>query len=240
MTGHSDSTDPPGPPIVSVIIPTLNEAELLPGLLADLALVDCPLEIIVSDGGSLDETAALARTGGARVVHARQGRGPQLNAGAAEARSDWLCFLHADVRVPAEARCHLERVLEDQRVQAAVWRLAIDAEGWWYRVVELGAKVRDRLGGLPYGDQGLLIRCSFFEELGGFPDYPVMEDVALSRAIQRNGTLTRLPSPLLVSARRWKKEGPARNYARNIGLISAYLAGVSPHTLARWYPNHSP
>jgi glycosyltransferase involved in cell wall biosynthesis len=75
MTGHSDSTDPPGPPIVSVIIPTLNEAELLPGLLADLVLVDCPLEIIVSDGGSLDETAALARTGGARVVHARQGRG---------------------------------------------------------------------------------------------------------------------------------------------------------------------
>jgi cellulose synthase/poly-beta-1,6-N-acetylglucosamine synthase-like glycosyltransferase len=80
MTGHSDSTDPPGPPIVSVIIPTLNEAELLPGLLADLVLV----EIIVSDGGSLDETAALARTGGARVVHARQGRGPQLNAGAGE------------------------------------------------------------------------------------------------------------------------------------------------------------
>ena len=106
--------------------------------------------------------------------------------------------------------------------------------------MEWGAQIRDRLGGLPYGDQGLLVRASLFERLGGFPDYPVMEDVALLRAVRRNTALRRLSSPVVVSARRWKKEGPVRTCVRNVALIAAYLSGVSPHRLARWYPNHSP
>jgi len=162
-----------------------------------------------------------------------------LNAGARATEAPWLCFLHADVRFGARARKDLASIVANPHAHAAVWRLAIDAEGWWFRTVEWGARIRDRLGGLPYGDQGLLVRTSLFERLGGFPDYPVMEDVALVRAVRRSTALHRFSSSVVVSARRWKKEGPFRTQVRNVALIAAYLSGVSPHRLARWYPNHS-
>ena len=227
-------------PLVSVVIPTLNEAVLLPALLHDLQQLDLPTQTIVADGGSCDETVAVARSLRACVVPSDPGRGPQLNAGARAAEAPWLCFLHADVRFGARARLDLARIVVDPNAHAAVWRLAIDAEGWWFRTMEWGARIRDRLCGLPYGDQGLLVRASLFERLGGFPDYPVMEDVALVRAVQRSTALHRLSSSVVVSARRWKKEGAFRTYVRNVALITAYLSGVSPHRLARWYPNHSP
>ncbi len=91
------------------------------------------------------------------------------------------------------------------------------------------------VGGLPYGDQELLIRKALFERLGGFPNYPVMEDVAFLRAVRRQARLQRLSSSLVVSARRWKSEGPYRTWMRNVVLTAAYLLGASPHRLARWY-----
>jgi hypothetical protein len=140
--------------------------------------------------------------------------------------------------LPERARDDLARIVHDPEVQAAVWRLAIDADDWWFRAFEWGARVRDRIG-LPYGDQGLLVRTPLFEALGGFPDYPVMEDVALVRRVQRATTLQRLSSSVVVSARRWRKEGPLRTLARNAALITAYLFGVPPDRLARWYPTNS-
>jgi hypothetical protein len=101
--------------------------------------------------------------------------------------------------------------------------------------MEWGARIRDRLGGLPYGDQGLLVRRSAFERLGGFPDVPIMEDVAMVRALRSLVRIERLRAPLLVSPRRWQREGPYRTWLRNSLLITAYHAGVSPGTLARWY-----
>jgi hypothetical protein len=118
--------------------------------------------------------------------------------------------------------------------------LAIDGRGWWLRAVEYGALARDRLGGLPYGDQGLIVRRAIFEQLGGFPDIPVLEDVAFVRAARRTTTIRRLSSPVVVSARRWETEGPYRTWFRNSALLIAYLLGVSPRRLARWYPRHSP
>jgi hypothetical protein len=158
-----------------------------------------------------------------------------MNAGAAGARTPWLCFLHADVRMPAAAREALRWVVGQGRHEAAVWRFAIDAGGVWPRIMEWGAWARDRLGGVPYGDQGLLLRRELFATLGGFPPIPIMEDVALVRALRRRTPVQRLGAPLPVSPRRWQREGPLRTWLRNSALLAAYLAGASPERLVRWY-----
>ncbi len=223
---------------VGVVIPTLDEGANLPDLLADLRRVALSLQVVVADGGSRDDTVMIARSAGADVVSVPRGRAAQMNAGAAACSTEWLCFLHADVRLPDTARHQLEQTVMDPRSDAAVWRLAIEADGWWFRVLERGALVRDRVGGLPYGDQGILVRRKLFERLGGDPDLPRMEDVAFLRALRRHARLTRLSAPVVVSARRWTAEGPLRAFLRNTFLLGAYMAGVSPHRLVRWYPPH--
>jgi hypothetical protein len=129
----------------------------------------------------------------------------------------------------------LERTVTDADAAAAVWRLAIDAPGWWYRTFEFGALLRDRIGGLAYGDQGLLVRRGLFEDVGGFPEIPVLEDLAIVRALRRETPVRHLPAAVRVSCRRWQREGPARAWLRNTVLVTAYLAGISPNRLARWY-----
>jgi rSAM/selenodomain-associated transferase 2 len=222
-------------PTVGVVIPTLNEAAYLPEILHDISQVGLPHEVVVADGGSHDDTLTVARAAGARVVSAPRGRGLQLNAGAAAVAGEWLCFLHADVRMPQAARTELERAVADTAVLAAVWGLRIDAGGFWPRFMELGNVLRDRIGGLPYGDQGLLVRRELFATVGGFPPFPIMEDVALIRLLGRRTHIERLGAPLGVSPRRWLREGPYRTWIRNSLLLSAYLAGASPQRLARWY-----
>jgi rSAM/selenodomain-associated transferase 2 len=222
-------------PILGVVIPTLNESTCLPGLLSDLATLAIPADIVVADGGSRDDTVVVGRTHGARVVSASRGRALQMNAGAAEVRGEWLCFLHADVRMPEPARWALVDAL-DAECDAAVWRLTIDHPGGWARIMERGALLRDRFGGLPYGDQGLVVRRSLFEAVGGVPKVPIMEDVALIRAVRARASVTRLEAPLVVSPRRWLRQGPYRTWLRNVALIAAYWAGVPPERLARWYP----
>ena len=230
-------------PTISFVVPTLNEEHTLPSLLDDLHAVDVSSEVIVVDGGSTDGTIAVASHGGAKVLLVTRSRARQMNAGARTSRGPWLCFLHADVRMPALARASLNAVvtavdgqrLTADRPAAAVWRLAIDAAGLWPRVMEFGARIRDRLGGLPYGDQGFLIRRELFEAIGGFPDVPIMEDIAMVRAVRQRVPLSRLDAVIPVSPRRWVRQGPYRTWIRNAALVTAYLAGVSPHRLARWY-----
>lgn len=220
---------------VCVVIPTLNEARRLPALLHDLRALRVTTDVVVADGGSGDGTRDVARAAGAHVVQGPPGRGGQMNAGAAQHETPWLCFLHADVRLPAAARRDLEGTLADPSAGAAVWGLALDAAGWWFRAIEWGARVRDRVGGLPYGDQGLLIRRELFDAVGGFAELPLMEDVDMIRRLRRRARVRRLPSNLVVSSRRYRREGPVRGWIRNASLIALYLAGVAPVRLARWY-----
>jgi rSAM/selenodomain-associated transferase 2 len=220
---------------LGVVISTLNESQRLPAILADVAALAVPTDVVVADGGSSDDSVGVGRAHGARVVGAPRGRAAQMNAGAAEARGEWICFLHADVRMPEPAR----RVLVDALGaghDAATWRLAIDHPGRWARIMEWGARLRDRAGGLPYGDQGLVVRRALFEAVGRFPQVPIMEDVALIRAVRARASVSRLDAPLLVSPRRWLRQGPYRTWLRNTAMIAAYAAGVSPGRLARWYP----
>lgn len=223
--------------MIGVVIPTLNEERTLPALLHDLGelAADVELDVVVADGGSADGTVARAAEADARILFAPRGRATQLNAGAAAARGEWLLFLHADVRLSAPARKTLvAAIAPGGDVEAAVFRFAIDLPGFWKRMIELGQRVRELGWGLPYGDQGLLVRRTLFEQAGRYPDIPLMEDVALIHRLRRHTRIRRLPAPLLTSGRRYLQAGVVRTWLAHTALITLYLAGVSPARLARW------
>ena len=223
--------------MIGVVIPTLNEEGTLPGLLRDIdeLAASVALDVVVADGGSADQTIARAAAAGARVLFAERGRARQLNAGASAVRGEWLLFLHADCRLDAAARhALLQAVAPASAVQAAVFRFAIDLPGPWKRIIELGQRAREVGCGLPYGDQGRMVRRVLFEAAGRYPEIPLMEDVALIRRLHRLAPITRLPAPLLTSGRRYLRCGVIRTWLKHTALIALYLAGVSPSRLARW------
>ncbi|MGH7547610.1 MAG: TIGR04283 family arsenosugar biosynthesis glycosyltransferase [Gemmatimonadales bacterium] len=223
--------------MIGVVIPTLNEAASLPALLMALRGLGTavPLDVVVADGGSTDGTRACAAAAGMRVLTAPRGRAWQLNAGARAVRGEWLLFLHADVRLAIEAqRALVAAVQPTSKVGAAVFQFAIELPWVWKHFIELGQRVREVLWGLPYGDQGLLVRRELFETVGGYPDIPLMEDVAIIRGLRRHTAIRRLPATLLTSGRRYLRHGVVRTWLRHAALITLYSAGVSPHHLARW------
>jgi rSAM/selenodomain-associated transferase 2/rSAM/selenodomain-associated transferase 1 len=228
---------PPVPdPELSVVIPALDEAEHLGRLLNDLAELPVRTEIVVVDGGSRDATTAVAASATPRIVRSSPGRARQMNRGALEASAQWLLFLHADTRLPPVSAVTLADFLRAPRgAEAAHFRFRLEAEGVGWRLLELIQGVRERLTGLAYGDQGLLVSRRRWEELGGFPEIPVMEDVEAVRRLRRFGGLRRLDAPLLTSPRRYREEGIPRALIRNACLISLYVAGTHPDRLAKWY-----
>ena len=221
---------------IGVVIPALDEEEHLPGLLGDLSGLGLESVVVVVDGGSVDGTVAAARAGGALVMRSRQGRGPQLNAGAALLSTPWLLFLHADSRVGDEALRAIEEHVRRDRRKAAYFGLVISHPDFYYRLIEGGQRVRERLSGLVYGDQGLLIRRDHFFAAGPYPDEPIMEDVTLVRRLRGEGKLVKLAASISTSARRYEEEGKVRGWLRNVGLMSRFLAGGKPGDLAARYP----
>ena len=222
-------------PALSVVIPTWNEAASLGSLVDDLASLRCAFEVIVVDGGSSDDTVAIARQRGAETLVVSRGRGSQLAAGAAAASAGVLLFLHADVRLPIETCRALDRMVSEGAVRAAAFRLRIDASRAAYRVVEAAANLRSRLLALPYGDQGLLITRALYDHVGGFAHVPLMEDVMMARALRAHGGVRLLREHVLVSARRWERDGVLRRSMRNLVLLTRFLSGASPRVLARSY-----
>jgi rSAM/selenodomain-associated transferase 2 len=218
-----------------VVIPTLNEAPRLPRLLQDLSALTLEHQIIVADGGSNDGTLEIAAAGGCRTVSSTPGRGRQLRAGIAEATGDWLLVLHADVRLSPEALREAESAIHRTEVQAAAWPLAIPLDGAWFRLVERAASFRWQLFGLAYGDQGLLLRRTLYDAIGGYPESRIMEDVTIARRIARVARIERFRHPIEVDPRRWAREGAVRGTIRNTALLLLFLSGVEPERLARWY-----
>ncbi len=236
MTSDHRPAADPGPEL-GVVIPTLDEASFLPGLLDDLELLSWPHRTVLADGGSTDTTAELARARGIPVLDAPRGRARQMNAGAAALDTPWLLFLHADSRMSPEARKALADWLGSGPAadSAAHFAFKLDAGGLLWRLLEVGQRVRQRTLGLVYGDQGLVISREAFEAAGAYPDVPVLEDVALVRTVRSRGRLVGLPAALHTSARRYRREGPLRAWLRNAVLIGRYLAGTPPEQLAASY-----
>ncbi|TVR52824.1 MAG: DUF2064 domain-containing protein [Gemmatimonadales bacterium] len=235
--------DPPGspsqppPPLLGVVIPTLNEEAYLPALLSDLARLPIPHRVVVADGGSLDSSTEVARREGAGSVEAPRGRARQMNAGAALLDTPWLLFLHADSRIPAETGAAMAEWIQDPPPEeAGHFRFQLDGGGWTRWIIEGGQRVREGLSGLAYGDQGLLLSRERFLAVGGFPDLPLMEDVEMVRRLRRTGGLARVPAPLVTSARRYREEGWFRAWIRNATLLLLHGLGVPTSSLVRWYP----
>jgi rSAM/selenodomain-associated transferase 2 len=221
--------------ILSVVIPTLDEAARIGDRLRELAAMPGVDEVVVADGGSCDGTADLARAAGAHVVSAARGRGPQLNAGAALARGDVLLFLHADVTLPADAPAWVERALADPRTVAGAFRIRTVAERAHPLVPLLRlADLRARVTRLPYGDQAVFVRRTAFVRAGGFPDQPLFEDVELARRLRRLGAIVTVPAAVRVSGRRFLAQ-PVRALLAMRLLPLLYRLGVPAERLARLY-----
>lgn len=219
---------------ISVIIPTLNAGAGLPATLAALAPgLEAGLirELVISDGGSRDGTRAIADAAGATWVAGPASRGGQLRRGAEVAQGRWLLFLHADTVLGRDWAEAVLPVLGD----GGAWhfRLAFDEAGFAPGFVAGWANLRSSLLGLPYGDQGLLIDRDSYAAAGGFADIPLMEDVAIARALK--GTLKGLPVVATTSAARYRRAGWLRRGARNLSVLLRYLAGADPVHLARIY-----
>lgn len=222
-------------PLVSVIVPALNEASGIESCLVSVREAGIPVEIIVVDGGSSDGTAEAAGAAGARVIQAPRGRASQQNAGARLASGDILLFLHADTRLPRGWAEAASEALARPGVAGGAFRFGIDAPGAGLRFIEAMANLRSRACQMPFGDQALFLRRERFVELGGFPEMPIMEDFAFVQKLRRTGRVITLPQRALTSPRRWERLGRVRVTFLNKVMIWGYKAGVSPERLARWY-----
>lgn len=226
------------PAPLSIVIPTLNAAASLPRC-AEALIEGLPTglvrELIISDGGSDDATIAIAEEAGAVLLRGAPSRGGQLRRGVEAARGEWLLILHADTILPVGWSDHVAAHLRDG-TGPAHFRLAFAASGLMPALVAGWANLRSTLFGLPYGDQGLLIRRSDYERCGGYPDQPLMEDVALVRALARSGRrMTVLPVAAVTDAERYIRAGWLRRGARNLWTLARYFAGVDPACLDRGY-----
>jgi rSAM/selenodomain-associated transferase 2 len=230
------------PAMISVIVPTLNAEQSLAACLTALvpaAMNGFVKEVIISDGGSSDQTLAIADDAGASIVRAERGRGQQLGEGARETRSDWLLFIHADAVLEdgweREVYRHI-RMIEngEQPDSAAAFRFALDDEGMFATWLSGVVALRCWALRLPYGDQGLLISRKLYDEIGGFKPIALMEDVELVRRLGRR-RLKILRAKAITSAKRYRTDGYLKRMLRNSACLGLYYLRVPPHVLARIY-----
>lgn len=218
---------------ISIIIPVLNEAGNIQDAIASIQL-STNVEIIVVDAGSNDNTVDIAKSLGAKVLTSMPGRAYQMNMGAAIACGEILLFLHADTRLPSYFDA-LVRATLCTGVVAGAFRLEIAGKAWGLRLVEWGVGVRSHFFQLPYGDQAIFLTKQVFEQIGGFPELPIMEDFELIRRLRGIGRIKIVSTPVITSARRWLQKGIFQTTLINQVVIIAYLLGVSPAKITQFY-----
>ncbi|WP_396625837.1 TIGR04283 family arsenosugar biosynthesis glycosyltransferase [Luteitalea sp.] len=233
-------SDGPVPPVLTVVVPVWHDTAALTGLLAQPRRHD--EQWIIVNGDATDQSLAPLRQahGDVTWLDAPAGRGGQLAAGVALARADVVLLLHADTRLAASWRTEVTAVAPGTSYCWGCFRLRLDARAWQARVIEAMVRLRVRLWRLPYGDQGLFVRRETLARVGGVPPLPLMEDVALARALARVGPPWRSRVDAVTSARRWERDGWWRRTLRNWWTMGRYLCGVPPERLAARYAGRTP
>jgi rSAM/selenodomain-associated transferase 2 len=226
--------------MVSIIIPTYNEASGMAAALERLSRLRGPFEVIVADGESADATCSLVMAASVhteyplRLVRCECNRGQQLNLGAKLARGEALLFLHADVQLAPKSIQALEVALRDPGCVGGNFHLVFDGNDFWSRVFTWVNRLRRRWG-IYYGDSGLFVRRAVFAAMGGFKPFPIMDDYEFVRRLERRGRTVCLPSVVSASARRWRAQGVVRTLFSWVFIQGLYSIGVPPEHLARWY-----
>jgi rSAM/selenodomain-associated transferase 2 len=222
-------------PFLSIVVPTLNEAEGIGAALARLQRLRPEAEIIVVDGGSVDRTAEIARPFADEVISAQRGRASQMNAGAAIARGQVILFLHADTCLPPDALSAIRHALAHTDRAWGRFDVAIAGSGPLLALVSRMMNLRSRLTGIATGDQAIFVKREAFAAAGGFAEIPLMEDVALCKRLKRVSRPACLRARVVTSARRWEREGVLRTVALMWRLRLEYALGADPRSLARRY-----
>jgi rSAM/selenodomain-associated transferase 2/rSAM/selenodomain-associated transferase 1 len=228
------SLEPLGAKRLSIIIPALNEAESIKGTITQLQKCK-EIEIVVVDGGSRDKTVELARVLGAKVLQTDASKAVQMNAGAAASVGDVLLFLHADTHLPDNFDASVMATVSQNGFCAGAVSLEIGSQARGLRFIERVANWRSRFLQMPYGDQALFVCRDLFNEIGGFPDLPIMEDFEFIRRLRRKGKISILPDCVRTSPRRYLNFGIFKTWCLNQFIIAAYYLGVPPERLACWY-----
>lgn len=221
---------------LAIIVPVLNEIETLPSLLEQLAHWHRQqAEIVIVDGGSHDGTAQAARARGFTVIDSSPGRATQMNTGARASQATGLLFLHADTRLPHKAMQLIAQALASHPLGWGRFDVRIEGKSRLLPVVAWFMNWRSRLSGIATGDQGLFLTRNLFQQVGGFPEQPLMEDIELSKRLKRIVRPVCLQEPVVTSGRRWDKHGSWRTMLLMWQLRWAYWRGVPAEQLATRY-----
>lgn len=227
----------------TVVIPALNEERSLPHTLAHTVSLGFD-QIIVVDGGSTDKTHATVEAFASRFTpHASRlillasppGRARQMNRGANESQTDVLLFLHADTELPTNAKRAIEQALQDPTCVGGRFDVRFDQPTFLGSVISSLMNLRSRWSGIATGDQAIFVRRAIFEQLGGYAEIPLMEDIDFTRRLHRIGRVAALREKATTSYRRWRTCGPLRTIILMWTLRGLYRVGVSPNRLGRWY-----
>lgn len=219
---------------VSIIIPTLNESAVLEKTLLR-AQRHIPHEIIICDGGSQDNTVAIARQRQTSLVTSPPGRALQMNAAARKATGDLLVFLHADSSIECAGYQKMISHMQNENLVGGAFSLGIESDMWSLILVSTLATWRAKYLHLAYGDQAIFVRASVFKKIGGFSPLPICEDLDFFRRLRKEGNTVILDEKSVTSARRWMGEGVTFTTFRNIAIAALFLLGFPPKALSRWY-----
>ena len=221
-------------PQISIIIPALNEEKTIAKTI-DSVNDGFNVEVIVVDGGSSDKTVYEAKSAGAQIIKSQPPRSSQMNKGAEEAKGEILLFLHADTILPSGYELTVRGTLDYPEICAGAFHFKLDEESPSLSRSEKLANFRSEILKMPYGDQGIFLKKSLFDEVGGFPEMPIMEDFEFVRRVRKYGDIFTAPFPAITSDRRWKERGVLKTTTINQLMIVGYYLGISPEKLRKWY-----